>query len=146
MKEMKNINNWINKNFDKLGYLVLALFFVVFHVILYLRMDLIIDSDLSSEMVYAKLCAHENALLTNSWFYSTELKIFSMNIVLTPLFKVLNNWKMVRLLGTVICNLLIVLSFLYLGKKFKLKYLGWLSLLAVGSISEEYYRFITSSM
>lgn len=57
MKEMKNINNWINKNFDKLGYLVLALFFVVFHVILYLRMDLIIDSDLSSEMVYAKLCA-----------------------------------------------------------------------------------------
>lgn len=146
MKEMKNINNWINKNFDKLGYLVLALFFVVFHAILYLRMDLIIDSDLSSEMVYAKLCAQENALLTNSWFYSTELKIFSMNIVLTPLFKVLNNWKMVRLLGTVICNLLIVLSFLYLGKKFKLKYLGWLSLLAVGSISEEYYRFITSSM
>ena len=109
-------------------------------------MYLIIDSDLSSEMVYAKLCAHENALLTNSWFYSTELKIFSMNIVLTPLFKVLNNWKMVRILGTVICNLLIVLSFLYLGKKFKLKYLGWLSLLVVGSISEEYYRFITSSM
>ena len=143
---MENIKNWFNKNFDKLGYLALVMFFVVFHLILFLRMDLIIDSDLSSEMVYAKLCAQENTLLTNSWFYSTELRIFSMNIVLIPLFGVFNNWKVIRLLGTAICNFLIVLSFIYLGKKFRLKYLGWLSILVVGSISEEYYRFITSSM
>lgn len=143
---MKKFKDWIVNNFDKIGYFVMAAYFIVFHVILYLRMDMIIDSDLSSEMVYAQLCANENALLTNSWFYSTELKVFSMNIVLTPLFKFLGNWKLIRLIGTVICNGLIVAGFIYLGKQLKLKYLGWLSILVVGSVSEEYYRFITSSM
>ena len=143
---MKRLISWIESNFDRIGYVCLGLFFVLFHVILYTRAELIIDSDLSSEMVFAKLVSKENVIVTNNWFYSTEFRLFNMNLVLEPLFKVFTSWKLIRVLGTAIMNFLMIVSFAFMGKALEFKYIPWLSIILCGAISTEYYRFVSSSM
>lgn len=143
---MKKVISFIDSHFDQIGYVCLCLFFVLFHFILYTRQQLIIDSDLSSEMVFAKLIADENSIISSNWFYSTEFRLFNMNLVLMPLFKIFNNWKLIRVFGTAIMNILMVVSFIFMAKKLKFRYIPWLSIFLCGAISTEYYRFVTSSM
>lgn len=59
-----------------------------------------IDSDMSSELVLARLLADEGSLISKNWFYSTELRVLNTQLVFMPLFLVFDNWHTVRVLGT----------------------------------------------
>ena len=52
-------------------------------LLLYLngRINKLLDSDMSSEMVLAQLLAKENAALSTHWYYSTELRVLNTQLL-----------------------------------------------------------------
>lgn len=76
-----------------------------------------IDADNSSEMVLSKLLAEEKGFLSKNWFYSTELRVLNTQIVLSLLFRIFDNWQLVRTLGSGILMALMVCSYLYMASE-----------------------------
>ena len=76
-----------------------------------------LDSDAASEMVLAKHLADTRQLLSQDWMYSTELRVFQMQWVFTPLMLFLDNWHLVRFLGTMILQAAYILSFAYMARQ-----------------------------
>ena len=71
-----------------LGMILMIVCF--FSTELYLRrtMESQTDSDISSEMVLANLLAEEGSVLSQNWYYSTELRVLNTNLVFAPLFHI----------------------------------------------------------
>ena len=59
--------------------LVLELLFLL----LYLngRIDRLLDSDMSSEMILGQLLARNNGILSDQWYYSTELRVLNTQLI-----------------------------------------------------------------
>ncbi|MBR3673276.1 MAG: hypothetical protein IKN65_03140 [Clostridia bacterium] len=132
----------IKNNHSKIGTIMVLFFVISMFLFLYKNIYLMIDSDMSSELVLAKQLATEKKLITTNWYYSTELRVLNTQLVFMPLFMILANWNLVRTLGTLILVIILWLSFLYFAKGFKIKYSSYLSFLIVGSISLSYYSFV----
>ena len=77
----------------------------------------LLDADASSELVLAKHLADTRQLLSRDWVYSTELRVFQMQLVFAPLMLFLDSWRLVRFLGTMILQSLYVLSLVYMARK-----------------------------
>lgn len=74
-----------------------------------------LDDDISSELVLAKTLADSKGfVLTDQWFYSTEIRFLNTQLVFAPLFWLTNNWMVVRLLGTIILLAIMLLAFYFL--------------------------------
>ena len=55
-----------------------------------------IDTDDSAEMVLAQFLNQKGALMSREWYYSTEIRVLNTQIVMAPLFSLLQageNWK-----------------------------------------------------
>lgn len=76
-----------------------------------------LDSDSASELVLAKHLADTRQLLSQDWIYGTELRVFQMQWVFAPLMCFLNNWHLVRFLGTMILQTAYILSFAYMARQ-----------------------------
>lgn len=103
-----------------LKYLLIFGAYIVLMVFMQLFLDNLINSDDSSELILANLLAKENKLLTDSWYYSTEIKVINEHLVYALLFKFIGNWHWVRVLGNGIIYALIVASAGYFCKYVKL--------------------------
>lgn len=143
---MNRIKKFIVDNFDNIGYLIAIAIFIAIHINLYINIEYMLDSDMSSEMILAELLAKENKLIISSWYYSTEIRILYMQLILVPLFKVFTSWKLIRTLGTVVFNILLYLSFIYCANKLEIKHKSWLSIFIIGGLSKSYYDFVVTSM
>ena len=75
--------------------------------VVYGRMYYLLDSDMSSELVLSHLLRQEHKIVTQDWFYSTELRVFNIHWAFTPLFFLFDNWLKVRQIGTFIVLALI---------------------------------------
>lgn len=73
-----------------------------------------INSDMSSEMVLAKLLAEDGGLLSKRWVYSTELRVFNTQIVMSILFRFFSNWSLVRAIGNTILYAMAYLSAIFM--------------------------------
>ena len=62
--------------------------------VVYGRMYYLLDSDMSSELVLSHLLRQEHKIVTQDWFYSTELRVFNIHWAFTPLFFLFDNWLM----------------------------------------------------
>ena len=86
-------------------FLLSAVFFIVAFVSLciFMKFNIVswLDSDDSSELILSKLLADENRLITDKWYYSTELRVLNTQILYAFFFHVTQNWLMVRLLSFV---------------------------------------------
>ena len=135
-----------NKNYEKyvngFGYVLLAFLFVFLSYRLSQNMDYLLDSDMSSEIILSKLLSEEKNIVSENWFYSTEIRVINTQLVFSLLFLLINDWRMVRISGIVIINLILLLSFVFLAKQLKLKYIPWLSMLIIGATSREYLKFV----
>lgn len=147
---MKNIFDKIKKGFDFfkkhsdiIGYICLIIFFIFMNYKLYVEMDYLIDSDMSSELVLAKLLASEKRFITTEWFYSSEIRVLNTNLVFMPLFLITNNWHTVRIAGIVILDLILFGSFYYLAKQLNIKHIPWIGFLVLGGVSRDYLLFVT---
>lgn len=86
-----------------------------------------IDSDMASEMVLADLLNKEGGLLSTNWWYSTEIKLCSLQMYYQIGLKIFpNNWYAARIFGQAILMLLFLAVYLYVGHGLKLKnYAAW---------------------
>lgn len=103
-----------------------------------------LDGDASSELVLANHLNEIGKPLSSDWYYSSELRVLNTNLIYAPLFSVFSDWTMVRFVGAMIMQGLLVLSFLYLCRQAKLSagafFLG-ASLLLL-PVSTAYGRFV----
>lgn len=129
------------KNIDVYGWIVLTVFFVVFNYFLMKNMDMLLDSDMSSELILAQIMSKEKTLLTDRWYYSTELRVFNTQYIFAPLFLLINNYHIVRRLGTVLLELSLLASFYYMCKKLDVKHIWLYSFFIVGCYSLDYFNF-----
>ena len=72
-----------------------------------------IDSDMSSELVLAKLLSEQGGILAENWFYSTEIKVLNSQIFIAPLFWIFKSWATVRWVGTAVMLALLIAASLF---------------------------------
>lgn len=105
-----------------------------------------LDSDISSEMVLANLLNEEGALITGSWYYSTELRVISpvpayqLGLLIFP-----DNWHAAHSVGMAIMLAGVAAAMIYLGRAAGFKTAGTLSAAAVILPVSEAHRFLFSS-
>lgn len=80
-----------------------------------------LDSDMASEMILAKMCAHDNVIMHKNWYYSTEIRLMNMNLPMTLFFHFFNNFRLVRILSSIVMIGSVSLGFLYCAKQAGLK-------------------------
>lgn len=96
--------------FDLLEYLVLV---GVFAVLCYFLAGYVIynlDSDKSSELILGKMLAEEGGICSPNWYYSTELRVLNTQLIWAPLFALGLSWHAVRVTGSIILYVLLVLG------------------------------------
>ena len=112
-------------NFKKfshvLSWLWLAGLFFVFVLFVIKRSDFYIDSDMSSELILSKLLSEEHGILSKNWYYSTELRVINTQLVYSFLFLFTGSYKFVRIAGTVILAVLMLLSYYFFCSSADLK-------------------------
>ena len=96
-----------------LPWIWLAGCFAVYTYFMWVYGEQLLDSDNSTELVYTALLAEENSLLSDTWWYSTEIRILYFHLVMIPLFKVFTDWHVIRTIGSVINNLIMLLCYGY---------------------------------
>lgn len=64
----------------------------------------LVDGDMGGEMILADLLNQEGSLLlSDNWYYATEIHVFFMQIIFRPLLLIFpDNWHVVRVVGTVL--------------------------------------------
>lgn len=140
---MKKYFDYFKKHSDLIGYIVLALFFVYMMFQIYPRLYYSMESDMSSELVLAKLLASEKAIISKNWYYSTEIRVLNTNLVFMPLFLITDNWLTVRMVGMGILIIILFLSYYYLARQLNMKHIPWIGFMIVGTISKDYYKVVT---
>lgn len=83
---------------------------------LHARIYTILDADEASELVLAKLLSEEGSLLSKGWLYGNELRILDVQIVNSLLFRVTDNWYVVRFASCTIHILLLLGMYFILCK------------------------------
>lgn len=105
------------------------------------RMYYLLDSDMSSDLVLSYLLRQEHTLLSQNWYYSTELRVFQNEWVFTPLFLFMDNWLQVRITGTAIILLAMLVSCWYFCRQAGIQSLfPAVGTLLVTPMSEVYFR------
>lgn len=125
-----------------IGWILLFVFFVLFHYQLWVNMDYLLNSDMSSELLLSKILSEEHTLISKNWYYSTELRVLNIQIIFSILFLFINNWHAVRIIGIIILNLILLLSFVFLCNKLKIKYIPSLCFFIVGAFCKDYLNFV----
>ena len=75
----------------------------------------LLDSDASSELILAEKLSREGGIVSSSWFYSTELRVIYNQLVYAPLFRLTSDWSVVRAVGSIIIQLLLLSAYGYLA-------------------------------
>ena len=74
-----------------------------------------LDSDMAAEMMFSKLLAEEGKLFaTTNWYYSTEFRFLYTHLIMGPLFHILDNWHVIRMITNIIFYILLLLSYFYM--------------------------------
>lgn len=82
----------------------------------------LMESDSASDIVYANLLSKEGSVISNNWFFSTEMRILDNELVFALLFKLFPKlgWWEIETIGTAIMNALMGVSGVLLAHQ-----LGW---------------------
>lgn len=119
---------------------VLAIIFVVYIVC---NINMFIDSDGSSELVLSNLLAKEHQFISKNWFYSTELRVLNTQIIFSILFWFTGSYHFVRIAGTIILALILMLSYYFLLSSIGLKkYFPYTGAFLIAPFSGEYLNFV----
>lgn len=81
-----------------------------------------INSDMPSELVLANQLAHgDGGILSDNWYYSTELRVVNTQLISAFIFRFTENWQLVRVLTAVILYLICGCAIAFLGKSLRWK-------------------------
>ena len=73
-----------------------------------------LQGDISSDLVYANHLYETRRLVSDEWYGSTEIRILRTEWIFAPLFALFKDWHLVRFVGTLIVQGIMVLSFGYM--------------------------------
>ena len=111
---MERVVNFIKNN------IYCVLFIIVFLAVIgyeYKLGNKYVDSDMAAEMIMAQQLNDEGTLLSEKWYYSTELRVICEPTLFKITLKVFpNNWHAARVLAKAIGLLLLAIFFMYLSK------------------------------
>lgn len=110
-------------------YIMLLIVFVSLCAFMGKYIGYMINSDDSSEMVLSRLLSQEAGILSRNWFYSTELRVLNTQIIWSLLFRISNNWHIVRVWGNIIVYLLMLFCLRLFCKEVGLS--RWYALIAI---------------
>lgn len=81
-----------------------------------------LDSDMAAEMMFSKLLSETGHIIaTPDWYYSTEFRFLYTQLIMVPLFKIMDNWHVIRMITNIMCYGLLLASYYYFMKPFKVK-------------------------
>lgn len=101
---------------------VLAAAFIMLLAMNVLWGDHWIDSDMAAEMIFSRLLADEGKwIATENWYYSTEFRVLYTQLIMVPLFHLLEDWHVIRVLTNVITYLLMLGAYFYCMKPFRIR-------------------------
>lgn len=107
------------------------------------RIDFMLNSDDSSELILAQLLASENQLLSQDWHYSTELRVVNTQIFYTFFFKIFQNWHDVRIASYICLYLVMLAAYYFICKELKIrKYFLITATLLMIPFSTPYFGYI----
>lgn len=103
-----------------------------------------LDDEMASELILAKmLSSGKGFILTNQWFYSTEIRVLNTQLIFAPLFWLFKSWAVVRIVGTVILHAIMLGTFYFLLASLRQKRLfPWLATLLILPMSFEYAHIV----
>jgi len=73
-----------------------------------------LNSDMSSEMVLANLLNEEGGFMSKNWYYSTEMRVFSMVPVYQLGLLLFGSWKAARIFSVTLLLAALAVSYLYM--------------------------------
>ncbi|MBR1476788.1 MAG: hypothetical protein IJ608_02360 [Lachnospiraceae bacterium] len=92
------------------SYILLGIMFLINIVYFAVNGDSLLDSDMSTEMVYSALLNKTGGVINDNWYFSTELYIFySYFIMRAGLFLFPANWHLARLFTIIISMIILCL-------------------------------------
>lgn len=119
-----------NKYKKYIPWITLAIVFIFTILLNYYVQWRCLDSDMASEMVLANLLNKEGKLVTDNWYYSSEVRViceqiwFQLGLLLSP-----NNWRIARLIGHSINLAILIISFIFLLYSTSIKEKGlWIAI------------------
>lgn len=116
--------------------------FLILLVFMAVRIDNLLDQDISTQLVYSRLLRDEHAILSKNWYYATELRVLGYNLIFEPLFFLFSNWRIVRILGQALWYLVLLASIWYFCGKIGLrKYYGLIATAFIIPYSEQYFCY-----
>lgn len=81
-----------------------------------------LDSDMAAEMMFSRLLAEEGRFIaTPNWYYSTEFRILYTQLIMGPLFLILENWHVIRTITNVLFYVFLVASWFYFIRPLRVK-------------------------
>ena len=81
----------------------------------------LLDNDTSSEMILSKCLYDEKSIVCPDWYYGTEVRIINQQLVFAPLFGLFSDWTMVRIVGVLIIQLILLTAFVFMLKSVPLE-------------------------
>lgn len=117
--------------------------FVALTLTCWYRFDYLMDSDMASELVLSELLAKENAIVSPNWYYSTEIKFFSVQLIYMLLFKVFHDWTVIRTGAVMIMYVMIAGTVYYFFKQFRSNNLWGITVaLFLLPVSDVYFKMV----
>ncbi len=81
-----------------------------------------LDSDMAAEMIFSRLLSEEGRwFATPDWYYSTEFRFLYTHWIMGPLFRFLQDWQLIRVITNLLSYLLVLASYYFFMKPFKVK-------------------------
>lgn len=105
---------WLKRNWYWLLFGAVALLTVYMDV--YAALNLL-DGDTSDFVQRGWLMVQEKDFFLSNYYRTTELRLFDLPMVYALFFLFTEDWTLVRILGSVLMQVLYVLSFLYMGRQ-----------------------------
>lgn len=108
-----------------LPWLLVALAYCATMLVVALKGRAYIDADMASEMVLANQLNQEGGLLSSNWWYSTELRVFGLQLFYRPgLMLFPNDWYSARVFGQGMWILALIGAYAYMARGMGLKNAG----------------------
>lgn len=118
-KERNNIkfDNWIYIfNIPLLILSVIALLFFTFS-----KLESLMNSDTAAEILLGREILIEKNIFPSGWFYSTEIRVLNIHLLLAPILKLTGNMMLSKSISNSILILLFIVAYVLLMKSMKIK-------------------------
>lgn len=81
-----------------------------------------LDSDMAAEMMFSRLLAEEGRIFaTPDWYYSTEFRFLYTQLIMGPLFRILDNWHVIRTITNIVFYIFLTASWFYFIRPLRVK-------------------------